>query len=353
MSSADLRQRTNYAAAAEAAADDIQDSADAALNLPTIFDPVSCTRKGLCPVTQIRHQEAPLESHSLYFEQHGSGPEKVIFIMGLNSSSFSWAPQVQHFGRDSRYTVLVFDNRGVGNSDTPRGPYSTSGMAEDVIVLLDYLGWTDERDIHVVGSSMGGMIAQELATRIPERIITLSLVVTTAGGMPWSNFAPLKGTVSLARLLFISDIEQKIPILLEMVFPPAWLDQDADDDPEGRTNREIQAESYRLRLRTTRPQKPLGALSQMWAGLGHRVTPDRLASISRSIPKVVILTGDEDNLVDPSNSQYLGKHMKEAELINWEGTGHGLQLQWSKRFNALLERVFEEGRQRVAKHQSA
>lgn len=52
---------------------------------PTIFDPTTCTRKGLCPVTEIRHQSPPLESHSLYYEIHGSGPEKVVFIMGCVS----------------------------------------------------------------------------------------------------------------------------------------------------------------------------------------------------------------------------------------------------------------------------
>lgn len=49
---------------------------------PTIFDPTTCTHKGLCPVTRIRHQTPPLESHSLYYEIHGSGPERVVFIMG-------------------------------------------------------------------------------------------------------------------------------------------------------------------------------------------------------------------------------------------------------------------------------
>lgn len=111
---------------------------------PTIFDPTTCARKGLCPVTQIRNQAEPLESHSLYYEIHGSGPEKVVFIMGcvhlslfprisrvkeglccrLNTTSASWLPQVDYFGRKSEYSVIVFDNRGVGNSDTPRGPYT-------------------------------------------------------------------------------------------------------------------------------------------------------------------------------------------------------------------------------------
>ena len=110
-------------------------------SIPTIFDAKSCTRKGLCPVTRIKNGN-PLESHSLYFEQHGSGPEKLLLIMGyvelllrcivrrfndvhrLNSTSFAWFPQVDHFGKKPEYSVLVFDNRGVGNSDTPLGPYT-------------------------------------------------------------------------------------------------------------------------------------------------------------------------------------------------------------------------------------
>jgi pimeloyl-ACP methyl ester carboxylesterase len=71
----------------------------------------------------------------------------------------------------------------------------TSGMAEDVITLLEHVGWIEERQLHVVGVSMGGMVAQELATRIPRRIISLVLVVTSAGGHIWNNLPP----VSLLR----------------------------------------------------------------------------------------------------------------------------------------------------------
>ncbi|CDO70743.1 hypothetical protein BN946_scf184798.g58 [Trametes cinnabarina] len=306
----------------------------------TIFDPATCVRKGLCPVTQIRKQGEPLESHSLYFEVHGSGPEKVVFIMGLNSSSSGWLPQVEHFARKPEYSVLVFDNRGVGNSGTPRGPYSTSGMADDVVVLLDYIGWKEPRQIHVVGVSLGGMIAQELAKKIPERIVSLTLVVTKPGRRRWFELAPLAGVKGLAKSMMISDPEQKIPIVLDMIFPKEWLDSKRDGDSQGRTNREIEYEF-------TRPPTFLGAISQMVAAITHYTSPDKLREISSTIPKVTIVTGDTDNLVDPSNSFLLKKHMPEAELIVRKGAGHGITMQYKEWFNDLLERVFKEGRERA------
>ncbi|KAI0797835.1 alpha/beta-hydrolase [Abortiporus biennis] len=318
-------------------------------NLPTIFDPTTCSRKGLCPVTSIRNKGDPFESHSLYYEQHGTGPTKVVFIMGLNSTSFAWSPQVEYFGRKPEYSVLVFDNRGVGNSGVPRGPYTTSGMAEDAIALLDYIGWKETHSIHVVGVSLGGMIAQELATRIPERIISLTLAVTTAGGRPWANFPPRKGLINLTRLMAITDAEKKIPLVHDMVFPESWLDEVAEGDTEGRTNREHMTIEYRKRIEATRPQTFLGSVSQMAAGLTHNVSAERLRNISKSIPKVTIVTGDQDHLVDPSNSKYLNENMPEAELQVWEETGHGIHMQRKRRFNELLEKTFTEGSERVAK----
>ncbi|KAH7877887.1 Alpha/Beta hydrolase protein [Lentinula edodes] len=315
--------------------------------LQTLFDPQTCTRKGLCPVTDIRNKGDPLESHSLYFEQHGFGPEKIIFIMGLNSSSFAWLPQVKHFSRIPKYTVLVFDNRGVGNSTTPKGPYTTTGMAEDAIALLNYLGFTEPRSIHVVGLSLGGMISQELAYRIPERMISLTLGVTTAGGHIWNNLPPWKGFKALLRMTFMKDPAQKIPILLDLLYTSPWIDEKAVDDPRGRTNREVEFESYARRFQTTRPQTLIGALSQMSSGLTHHVSAERLRQISKSIPKVTLATGDQDNLVSPDNTIYLKTHMKEAEVVTFENTGHAIHYQRPREFNAMLERVFEEGRENL------
>lgn len=111
------------------------------LDLPTAFDTSTCVRKGLCPITKLRSESTVLaESHSLYYEIHaGNGrpnlaARKLVFIMGLNSSSFGWGPQVRHFSGaggpgttdagQEEYMALVFDNRGVGNSGYPRGPYT-------------------------------------------------------------------------------------------------------------------------------------------------------------------------------------------------------------------------------------
>lgn len=310
----------------------------------TLLDPSTCTRRGLCPVTEIRHQAKPLESHSLYYEVHGSGPVKIVLIMGLSGTSGDWLLQVKHFGRLPQYSVLVFDNRGVGNSSSPRGPYTTSGMANDTIVLLDFLGWTADRELHVIGISMGGMIAQELASRIPQRISSLSLVVTKAGGQPWYNLPRLKTAWLLARALSLSDVEDRIPVVQSMLFPSDWLAQKAEDDPEGRTNAEVQASVYRSKFALTRPQPFLCALSQMAAALTHHVSPERLRKISASIPKVLILTGDTDVMVDPSESLFLKNNMPEAEYQCWKGGGHAICVQWDKRANALFERVIEEGR---------
>ncbi|KAF7295262.1 FACT complex subunit SPT16 [Mycena indigotica] len=315
-------------------------------HLPTIFSRATCTDRGLCPVTRLRNQVEAIESHSLYYEVHGTGPKKVVFIMGLNSSSFAWAEQAAHFGQNPEYSIVLFDNRGVGHSSTPRGPYTTSGMAADVIVLLDYLGWKAERQLHVVGTSMGGMIAQELALKIPGRIISLTLAVTTPGGPPWTNLPPWKGALSLAKLMFTTDIEKKIPIILEMVYPLAWLEATAEDDEQGRTNREIQIMTYRKRMLTTAPQHFLGAVSQMSAGLTHHVTPPRLKKISDSIPYVHIVTGDQDNLVSPENSRLIKSCMPDAELEEWEKTGHALHVQYPHKFNRMLERVFAQGERR-------
>lgn len=84
--------------------------------------------------------------------------------MGLGSFKTGWQRQTKDFGHDraDKYSVLTVDNRGMGDSDKPLMRYSTSEMARDIIEIMDHVGWTEERTLHVMGISMGGMIAQEI-----------------------------------------------------------------------------------------------------------------------------------------------------------------------------------------------
>lgn len=86
--------------------------------------------------------------------------------MGLGSLKANWQRQIKDFGHKQadKYSCLIFDNRGMGESDKPRIRYSTSEMARDALEVLDHIGWTKERQVHVVGISMGGMIGQELVS---------------------------------------------------------------------------------------------------------------------------------------------------------------------------------------------
>lgn len=103
--------------------------------------------------------------------------------MGLGAFKTNWQRQTRDLGHDlaDKYTCLIFDNRGMGESDKPVGRYSTSSMAEDLIEVIDHVGWTGPRELHAIGVSMGGMIAQELAYIIPERVASLTLVSTASG----------------------------------------------------------------------------------------------------------------------------------------------------------------------------
>ncbi|PWT90852.1 MAG: alpha/beta hydrolase [Acidobacteria bacterium] len=111
---------------------------------------------------------AQVRDVDLYYEVHGNG-DPILLIPGLGSDANTWAPFVPAF---SSYRTILIENRGSGRSAKPPGPYTTEEMADDAAAILDYLGINRA---HVIGKSMGGMIAQILAAKYPTRVRSLVL----------------------------------------------------------------------------------------------------------------------------------------------------------------------------------
>ena len=112
----------------------------------------------------------------IHYEVHGTG-DPVLLIMGLGSNAYGWHRTIPWL--DERYQAIAFDNRGTGRSDVPEGAYTIAQMADDAAAVLDATG---HDRAHVIGASLGGMIAQRLAIAHPRRLRSLVLVCTTPGG---------------------------------------------------------------------------------------------------------------------------------------------------------------------------
>ena len=120
------------------------------------------------------------------YEIFGTGAIKILFLPGMSLSRRSWVNQIIHFTSTPDFSVLVLENRGNGevSNETHSGNYTTAAMARDVVRALDELGWTGRRSFHLVGFSMGGMIALKVAGLIHSRIASICLTATCAHWVP-------------------------------------------------------------------------------------------------------------------------------------------------------------------------
>ena len=232
------------------------------------------------------------------YEQRGAG-KPVLLIHGLGYDRYGWGPLPGLLGEEFR--VVLFDNRGVGESDAPPGLYSAPMMAADTLAVLDAAGV--ER-AHVVGTSLGGMIAQELVLAHPERVSRLVLAGTTPGS-PRAYPYPERALALFAQFPQLP-LEEGLRRFVENAL--------ADGTVE--TRPELVDEIYAYRL-AHRPALEAWQ-SQGAAGLAFDAI-DRLGEIR--VPTLV-LTGTADNVVDHRNSQLLADGIPGARLELFDGLGH-------------------------------
>jgi len=260
----------------------------------------------------------------LYYEEHGSG-DPLLCIMGFATDSTGWLLQLPAFAE--RHRTIVFDNRGVGRSDKPTTPYTIHEMADDAAGLLDHLGIPRA---HVLGVSMGGMIAQELALRHPERVRGLVLAATfpepdaATEAQRTVLFTQMGGTISETGEMRI-DVTALDPLmffqhLLPLVFNDGFIQTELP--------KLMQLFSGALQYGFSFE----AILGQLQAVMAHKAT-DRLADIHAP---TLVLTGDADRLIAPANSDVLARAIPGATLVKIPGGSHGFNVEMPDRFNRAV-----------------
>ena len=267
----------------------------------------------------------------------------VLLVMGLATQMIAWHEDFCGQLAERGFHVIRFDNRDVGRSSAMRdlpvptlrqlalrskkaAGYTLSDMAGDAVGLLDQLGI--ER-AHVVGASMGGMIAQTIAIEHPQRVLSLCSIMSNTGahfsGQPkLATYRVLLGTPPKERDKFIDHV-----LKVYSVIGSPGFDRNEDD------LRDMAARSY------DRGRNPAGSGRQLAAIIASGDRTSRLGSIS--VPTVVI-HGTKDKLVNPSGGRATAKAIPGARLVKIEGMGHDLPRgTWPQIIGAVAENAARAG----------
>jgi pimeloyl-ACP methyl ester carboxylesterase len=224
----------------------------------------------------------------IYWDEQGPG-EPILLVMGLGYPSDAWWRTRPMLARTFR--TIAFDNRGVGRSDVPPGPYPIALMASDALSVLDAAGVASA---HVYGVSMGGMIAQELTLQHPERVRSLILGCTAAGGPTAVQADPEVRKVLMTRGSMSPEeaAEVGIPFIYDSGTPRARIDED---------------------LEVRRPWFPRGeAYNAQLQGILAWEAYSRLPQIAKP---TLVIHGETDRLVPPANGKLIADRIPGAKLV--------------------------------------
>jgi pimeloyl-ACP methyl ester carboxylesterase len=272
-----------------------------------------------------------LNDHRIWYEVEGEGTP-VILVMGFGISGRAWAPQVRALRQ--RHQVVIFDNRGIGDSESSKTPYDFGHLADDTVALADHLGF--ER-AHFVGVSMGGMVCQHVAVRHPTRVRSLSLIATHPGGRPHHLVPTLRGLRLFARAN-TSAGAKRIEALRRLLYTDGF----GANAPE----HDYSADSMEV---FAVPADTVTRVNQVKAILKHDVTR---ALPSLRAPTLVVRPG-ADLLVRPRNSDRIFDLVPEARMLRLDRAGHGVTHQCADDVNAALLQHFDRADASSASARSA
>jgi 3-oxoadipate enol-lactonase len=246
-----------------------------------------------------------------------NGP-RILLVMGYAMRGDLWRPQVEGLSPD--HQVAWYDHRGVGESERgPKSKWTMGDMAHDALRVMDALGW---ETCHLVGVSMGGMIAQEMTLAEQKRFLSLSLIVTHAGGPLTRKVPPAKGLRAFlaANLKRGDDRMNAIRVLL---YPDEYVK--ATDQ---------QALRERIKIQLGRPTSRSTALAHLYAVSRHD-TRARLQQLS--LPTLIVKAG-QDILVQPRSADRLLALIPHAQLVTFPDAGHGIIFQKANALNDCIRR---------------
>lgn len=243
------------------------------------------------------------------YELLGEGPP-LLLVQGLGYGGRGWGPTLDLLAED--FLVAAFDNRGFGASDAPPGPYKARALAEDAVAVLDAAAL--ER-VHVVGASLGGMVAQEVALGWPERVDRLVLTSTTPGGLGSHPMPPQ--TVSLMV---------EAPAMPPEVALRRFVENALGDGASDQLVERI------VDYRRANPPDPEGWQAQAAAGAMH----DALDRLDQITAPTLVIHGTEDAVVDPRNGELLAERIPVARLELLPGCGHLPSWEEPERFAARI-----------------
>ena len=272
--------------------------------MPTAARRLYATNVGTCDLGGV----------TVYFEQAGAG-ERLLFISGTGGD-LRHRPSVFDGPLGAHYEVLAYDQRGLGRTSVPDGPYTMADYADDAAGLVTDRGWDA---CLVVGVSFGGMVAQELAIRHPDLVQRLVLVCTSSGGaggasIPFDELAHLKGVTRASRQLEMMD--NRWNDARRLTHAAEWKTMvDAMSGYLGDT--EAASGSAYASADESAKESAKGSALQLEARR-HHDTWERLGSISCP---TLVCGGRYDGIAPPPNSEHLAERIPGAQLAFFEG-GH-------------------------------